>query len=521
MRARKLLAAFAVCTMLFGASAFAETTSVTHKDVQGNETTYQMTTEDGGITITFADEELGGDYAEAAYAMDGKTVTFRSTTLRRVNDLMRAYWEVSKKTDGCDYNSGRLPANETADLSWTIHGTVKAGDYYSSKALKVPQLSGGYIYNDGNYIWKNIYVNAADAGATIVSDENFKDGYGYAAYAKDTVKLTGITIDGGVYEKPQAGNTLAYEDCTFTGQLRTPNGTGTLSVKNSKFTGTNVSGGYAYMMHMQLTGDSRIEFVGNTVADGKYRRMLNVECETAEITGNTIGAGTDAGRSAVQISKTSKTTVSGNTITVGNSGNAFTLYSSLLDCGKPEITISDNKIDGVGYFIYDGTEGKFTADTLALTLSGNTVSDTVNKTAGAYGDKLIVIADGGYLGGAIGKATDWETMTDAGYYEQGDEKLGVMRFSFKAPDSVGTITKAGIKYISSADGNVGAAEGVEDNISGNAFYGDINEIPKTKSGKYYAKAYIVNGEGKTVWSQLIDCAVNWTQKFTAYPGGEN
>ena len=46
----------------------------------------------------------------------------------------------------------------------------------------------------------------------------------------------------------------------------------------------------------------------------------------------------------------------------------------------------------------------------------------------------------------------------------------------------------------SDDGDVGAAEDVEGSISGNAFYGDINEIPETKSGKYYAKAYIVNGE---------------------------
>lgn len=107
------------------------------------------------------------------------------------------------------------------------------------------------------------------------------------------------------------------------------------------------------------------------------------------------------------------------------------------------------------------------------------------------------------------------TMTDAGYYEKDGEKLGVMRFSFNVTTNAdfGKIAKAGIKYISSDDGDVGAAEGVEDSVSGNAFYGDINEIPETKSGKYYAKAYIVNGEGETIWSQLIDCAVNWTQKI--------
>ena len=74
----------------------------------------------------------------------------------------------------------------------------------------------------------------------------------------------------------------------------------------------------------------------------------------------------------------------------------------------------------------------------------------------------------------------------------------------------GKIAKAGIKYISSDDGDVGAAEDVEGSISGNAFYGDINKIPDVKSGKYYAKAY-VESEGGTVWSQLIDCAVNWAQ----------
>ncbi len=71
-----------------------------------------------------------------------------------------------------------------------------------------------------------------------------------------------------------------------------------------------------------------------------------------------------------------------------------------------------------------------------------------------------------------------------------------------------------------AGADVGEAKGVEDSISGNAFYGDINKIPNVKSGKYYAKAYVESGGG-TVWSQLIDCAVNWAQKFTAYTGGEN
>ena len=72
----------------------------------------------------------------------------------------------------------------------------------------------------------------------------------------------------------------------------------------------------------------------------------------------------------------------------------------------------------------------------------------------------------------------------------------------RAGADVGTISKAGIKYISSADGDVGEAKGVEDSISGNAFYGNINKIPDVKSGKYYAKAY-VESEGGTVWSQLM------------------
>ena len=185
------------------------TTEVKFTPQGGSEVAY-MKAEDanGNITLYFDSEKEATNYATASYELNGKIVTFKGATLRSVNNLMRAYWEVCKNTTGCDYNPDMLPANESGTLTWTIYGKVEQGEYLNSGALILPALSGGYIYNSSGYQWKKIAVNAGTENATIVSNSNFSDDYGYISAGKESTTITGIKIDGSTYAKPANGSNL-------------------------------------------------------------------------------------------------------------------------------------------------------------------------------------------------------------------------------------------------------------------------------------------------------------------------
>ena len=169
------------------------------------------------------------------------------------------------------------------------------------------------------------------------------------------------------------------------------------------------------------------------------------------------------------------------------------------------ITFKNNVIEsakktGIAYvtiFDYNSDTGKKNVDISGNTYSVDGMIDLVNvitSTISAEANEPVII-DYSTNEKALAKTTAGDKFY-IGYDPNTDENVEYTR--------VDDVTYTG---------DVNAAEGVEDSVSGNAFYGDINEIPETKSGKYYAKAYIVNGEGETIWSQLIDCAVNWTQKI--------
>ena len=359
-----------------------------HTDKSNQTVSYKKATDTAGnITVYFeSDKDVTANYATAVYAMtDGKTVTFKGTTLRAVNNLMRAYWEVNKNTTGCDYNAERLPSNGTGALTWTIYGTVGQGEYSNSGALVLPALSGGYIYADGAYGWKNIAVKAGTADASIDSNESFDVGHSYVSGGKESTTFTGITLNGGLYVTPNG--TITFNDCTFTGQLRVPNGNGKMIVNECDFTGTaGVKDSNGYVLHYQAAGT--LEFTGNTVADAKYKRGLNIDNEglTATVSGNTIGTVTDTGRSAIQITKATKLDVKDNTIDA-TGGNAFTLHEALATQTQPaaDISIENNTITGTGYLIYDDAAANnktFDGGKLNLTMSGNTVASTVNTTQG-------------------------------------------------------------------------------------------------------------------------------------------
>ena len=337
----------------------------------------------------FAFAALGAQAAagtvSVSYELNGETVSFSGATLREVNDKMRTYWEVNGA--GCAYNAEKLPADGTGTLTWTVSGTVEQGDYLNEGALVLPSLSGGYIYRDGTYRWKKIEVKAAAPGATINSNPTFDVWHSYFSMGTDTTTVTGVTLQGGLYVVPHG--TVTFDGCTFTGQLRVPNGDGAFAVTGCTFTGTTAAqDSNGYVMHYQAAG--KLAFTGNTVADG-YRRGLNIDNEdlTATVERNKLGTTADAGRSAIQISTCVKLAVTGNEIKL-NGGNAFTFHEALLGLSAaPEVSISGNTVTGTGYLVYDDAvaSGKaFTSDNLKLTYAAdNVVAATVDTTQGVKG----------------------------------------------------------------------------------------------------------------------------------------
>ena len=358
------------------------TTEVKFTPQGGSEVAY-MKAEDvsGNITLYFDSEKNVTEYATASYELDGKTVTFKGATLRSVNNLMRAYWEVCKNTTGCDYNSAMLPANGSGTLTWTIYGKVEQGDYLKQDGLTLPALSGGYIYNDGGYQWKNIAVNAGTENANIVSNDTFDVYHTYINTGTESTAFTGITFDGSFYVIPTGK--VVFDNCEVKGLLRVSSGSGDVKVDNCRFTGdsdgntTNKKNEYPFFYQ----AGGKLEFTNNTVASGVYTRGLNVGGSTnleVKINGNNIGT-VSAGYSAIQLSgSVTEAQITSNQIAV-NGGNAFTLHSSL--AAGSEIGVSSNTITGTGYLFYDET-GTTEVD---ITYTGNDVPDTINTTEGIKG----------------------------------------------------------------------------------------------------------------------------------------
>ncbi len=337
----------------------------------------------------FAFAALGAQAAagtvSVSYKLNGETVSFSGATLREVNDKMRKYWEVSG--DGCAYNAAKLPADRTGTLTWTVSGIVEQGDYLNEGALVLPSLSGGYIYRDGTYQWKKIEVKAAAPGATIISSQTFDVHHSYLSTGTDTTTVTGVTLQGDLYVVPHG--TVTFDGCTFTGQLRVPNGDGAFAVTGCTFTGTTAAqDSNGYVMHYQAAGT--LAFTGNTVANG-YKRGLNIDNKdlTATVEKNKLGTTKDAGRSAIQISTCVKLAVTENEIKL-NGGNAITLHENLLTLSAaPEVSISGNTVTGTGYLIYDDAKAndkEFTSDSLKLTYAtDNVVAASVDTTKGVKG----------------------------------------------------------------------------------------------------------------------------------------
>ena len=394
-----LCLAMALSLLPTAALAAEGTTEVKFTPKDGTEVTYKKAEDaNGNITLYFDSEKDATNYATASYELNGKIVTFKGATLRSVNNLMRAYWEVCKKTTGCDYNPDMLPANESGTLTWAIYGKVEQGEYLNSGALILPALSGGYIYKNSGYQWKKIAVNAGTKNATIVSNDTFDVYHTYINTGTESTAFTGITFDGSFYVIPTGK--VVFDNCEVKGLLRVSSGSGDVKVDNCRFTGDSdgntTSKKNEYPFFYQAGG--KLEFTNNTVSSDVYTRGLNVGGSTnleAKINSNNIGA-VSAGYSAIQLSgKVTSATISSNNIALDGT-NAFTLHNSL--SAMSTVSITDNTITGTGYLIYDDAAANnksFTSDKLKLTYSSNTVPSTVDTTKGVKGSKTTALT--GYV----------------------------------------------------------------------------------------------------------------------------
>ena len=427
MKLRKLLAGMVSAAMIMGITvlpsfAEGETVEIVNYTNRMNETTsYRKSTDAAGnILMNFDDDCFDSGYATAEYGMGENTVTFKASTLRKVNDLMRAYWEVNRKTNGCDYNAGMLPENGSGDLKWTVFGKVDQGDYLKSNALILPVLSGGYIFNNGGYTWKNISVSAGDDEATVISNKTVDVDHTFVSNGSESTSFDGIRFEGGFYANPSS--TMTFNNCVFTGKLRTANGKGDFTVRGCRFTGE--AGEHEYAFFYQAGGT--LKFFDNEIAADKYERGLNIDNKdlTATVKDNKIGAVTDTNRSAIQISRIKSINVEDNNINI-NGGNVFTLHSALYGCNsKPEVTIINNNISGSGYLFYDDAKanGKvFDKTNLNFKFYGNAVADgsSIDRTGGVSKDGSVVEFDDGDLLHESAKVTakigdaEYADLTDA------------------------------------------------------------------------------------------------------------
>ena len=339
------------------------------------------------------------------------------TTCKAANEAYMALFGVTWKdreggTPYLDVTDNTAPLNSYKDIS----GSVTEVKYYIHGTL------AGFtsLYSDGNQIdctiggnhqifctsYSIIGVNNTDGSKAKLTDGNVQayvaGGYDsmYTSYGKLTIDniefaTTNSTTVGASAANATEGSTktaageMEIKNCKFNGRLYVYDNfenTGmTYNIHDNVFDGTNYSGdNNAYPIFAQCKGGNALNVKNNNIS--RYARGINIDHANvkAVIEGNTISV-TDPGRSCIQLSSLTTATIKNNTMNL-TGGNAITLHEKLLNCAKPEITVSGNAINGIGYLIYDDATANnksFTNDNLTLTITqDNTVAKTVNTTQG-------------------------------------------------------------------------------------------------------------------------------------------
>ena len=312
-----------------------------------------------------------------------------------------------------------------ATLTYTISGNVTYDEASCKNLLTMGRKTSHYLTNERHLInFKFVGATGRDSDTLTVNSNITLPYEWWGEKTTTSISFENLTITGtapnGLYPTQAYfdGINFKVNNCKLEGIkiYNCSNVGGSYTITNNIFDGTNAPQN-AYAIHLQgnETAPLTINISNNTISG--YDRGINIDQKTAAatISNNNISV-KDTGRSCIQLTRLASTKVENNTMNL-TGGNAITLHEELLNCAKPEITVSGNAINGTGYLIYDDATANnksFTNDNLTLTITeDNTVAKTVDITQGVkgstkYGMSEIVktkvennVVPGGSTGGTI------------------------------------------------------------------------------------------------------------------------
>ena len=314
--------------------------------------------------------------------------------------------------------------NGNATLTYTICGNIIYDESNLANLLTFGRRASHYG-NDRHLInFKFVGATGRDSDTLTVNSNITLPYEWWGEKTTTSISFENLTITGtarsGLYPTQDYfdGINFKVNNCKLEGIkiYNCSNVGGSYTITNNIFDGTNAPQN-AYAIHLQgnETAPLTINISNNTISG--YDRGINIDQKTAAatISNNNISV-KDTGRSCIQLTRLASTKVENNTMNL-TGGNAITLHEELLNCAKPEITVSGNTINGTGYLIYDDATANnksFTNDNLTLTITqDNTVAKAVDITQGVkgstkYGMSEIVkttvennVVPGGSTGGTI------------------------------------------------------------------------------------------------------------------------
>ena len=409
-------------------------------------TTMAWASESDYVTIELAyGSNVSAEDVAAAKALYEGT---KYDTCKAANEAYMALFGVTWGKGYLDVTDTNAPLYKYAGVSGSvtevkfyIHGTLAGFTSLQSSGNQIDCTVGG-----NHQIFRTSYsiigVNNADGTKAQLTDGNIQayvaGGYGsdqlfttsgrltvdnieFATTKSTTVGASASVDENAPENKVVSSAEMEIKNCTFHGRLYVYDnfdnkGKMTYNIHDNVFDGTNYSGdSNAYSIFAQCRGGNKLVIKDNNISG--FARGINIDHANvdATISGNTISI-TDPGRACIQLSSLTKASIEGNTLNL-TGGNAITLHSKLLNMSAaPTVSISNNKITGTGYLIYD--DAKASDQTfdgkLNLTMSGNTVASTVNTTQGVKNGTVYGTSD--VVTGQVSAGVTVQQSTGGYYY---------------------------------------------------------------------------------------------------------
>jgi hypothetical protein len=395
------------------------------------------------VELTYGSNVSAEDVAAAKALYEGT----KYDTCKAANEAYMALFGVTWGKGYLDVTDTNAPLYKYAGVSGSvtevkfyIHGTLAGFTSLQSSGNQIDCTVGG-----NHQIFRTSYsiigVNNADGTKAQLTDGNIQayvaGGYGSGqlfttsgrltvdniefATTKSTTVGASASVDENAPDKVVSSAEMEIKNCIFRGRLYVYDnfdnkGKMTYNIHDNVFDGTNYSGdSNAYSIFAQCKGGNKLIIKGNEISG--FARGINIDHANvdATISGNTISI-TDPGRACIQLSSLTKAGIEDNTLNL-TGGNAITLHSKLLNMSAaPTVSISNNKITGTGYLIYD--DAKASDQTfdgkLNLTMNGNTVASTVNTTQGVKNGTVYGTSD--VVTGQVSAGVTVQQSTGGYYY---------------------------------------------------------------------------------------------------------